>query len=562
MKKELTIAISGEAGQGLATIEDFLVKAISQTYYVFATTEVMSRVRGGNNSLEIRISNSPVYAYKEHIDFLYLLNNDSLYRLKDRIDSDSKIFGEVDFITEKDHERLSDQFIPLPLTDYASSAGSLLFSNTLLFGQIAGILNLDVDYCHALILEKFSAKNENIQLGNIKAFDIGFDIGIPYQSFHDLLAQKTDHMKTLTGSEAIGIGALGGGCNFIASYPMSPGTGVMTYLASKSNEFGVFVEQAEDEIAALNMAIGAWYAGARALVTTSGGGFALMQEAVSLSGATETPCVTHIGQRPGPGTGLPTRTAQQDLNLVVYAGHGEFPRVIYAPGTMEDAIVLSQKAFYMADKYQIPTFILSDQFLLDSKFQMAPFELDGKYLESFVVKSEANYQRYKLTDKGISPRAIPGNGKGLVKCDSDEHTEDGLITEDFDVRIQMNDKRLSKISMILDDYEMPELIGPADYINLIVGWGSTYGVLKEYVDNKSLKDTAFLYIKQPFPLHPDIKKYFDKAKRIINVENNATAQIAGLLKLELDIKVTDNLLKYNGAPFSIEDVATYMEEVL
>lgn len=562
MNQELSIVISGEAGQGLATIEDFLVKAISQNYYVFATTEVMSRVRGGNNSLEIRISNTPVYAYKEHIDFLYLLNNHSLYRLTDRVDSKSKVFGEVNFITENEHEQLSSQFIPLQLTHYASSAGSVLFSNTLLFGQIAGILNLNVDYCHTLISERFSTKNEKTQIGNIKAFDIGFEMGIPYQSCHNLVHQKTDHMKILTGSEAIGIGSLGGGCNFIASYPMSPATSVMTYLASKANAFGVFVEQAEDEIAAINMTIGAWYAGARALATTSGGGFALMEEAVSLSGITETPCVTHIGQRPGPGTGLPTRTAQEDLNLVVYAGHGEFPKVIYAPGTMEDAIVLSQKAFYVADKYQIPTFILSDQFLLDSKFQMAPFELDGKYLESFVVTSDRDYQRYKLTDDGLSPRSIPGYGEGLVKCDSDEHTEDGMITESFDVRVQMNDKRLSKMALILDDYEMPDLIGPADYTNLIVGWGSTYGVLKEYIDNEVSKNTAYLYIKQPFPLHPDIKKYFDQAKCIISVENNATAQFAGLLKLELDIQVTNNLLKYNGEPFSIEEVSAYMKEVL
>ncbi|MDH8678679.1 2-oxoacid:acceptor oxidoreductase subunit alpha [Fusibacter bizertensis] len=562
MKQELTIVLSGEAGQGLATLEDFLVKAISKTYYVFATTEVMSRVRGGNNSLEIRISNTPVYAYKEHIDFLYLLNNHSLYRLTDRVDSNSKVFGEVDFITHEEHEQLSSQFIPLALTDSAKSAGNVLFSNTVLFGQIAGILNLNVEDCHTLISERFSTKNETIQLGNIKAFDIGFEIGMPYQSEHKLVPQKTGHMKIFTGAEAIGIGSLGGGCNFIASYPMSPGTGVLTYLASKSNAFGVFVEQAEDEIAALNMAIGAWYAGARALVTTSGGGFALMEEAVSLSGITETPCVTHIGQRPGPGTGLPTRTGQEDLNLVVYAGHGEFPRLIYAPGTMEDAIVLSQKAFYMADKYQIPTFILSDQFLLDSKFQMAPFEMDGKYLESFVVESETNYQRYKLTENGVSPRAIPGNGKGLVKCDSDEHTEDGLITESFDVRVQMNDKRNSKMPLLLDDYEMPELIGPANYTNLIVGWGSTYGVLKEYIDYGDSNDTAYLYIKQPFPLHPDIKKYFDQAKHIIGVENNVTAQFARLLKLELDIKVTDHLLKYNGVPFSIEEITNYMKEVL
>jgi 2-oxoglutarate ferredoxin oxidoreductase subunit alpha len=562
MKQELSIVLSGEAGQGLQTIEDFLVKAISKSYYVFSTHEVMSRVRGGNNSLELRVSNTPVYAYKEHIDFLFLLNNHSYYRLTKRVSEDTLIFGESDFMSAEEHATSPSDFVPFTLTDYAAASGSVLFSNTILFGHIAGMLDLDVAYCHELILERFDHKNDKIKTGNIAAFDAGFDLGKPYQSKQALIPRTPEPLRIITGTEAVGIGALGGGCNFIASYPMSPATGVLTYLASQSNDFGIFVEQAEDEIAALNMTIGAWYAGARALATTSGGGFALMEEAVSLSGITETPCVTHIAQRPGPGTGLPTRTGQEDLNLAVYAGHGEFPRIVYDPGTMEDAILLSQKSLYYADKYQIPTFILTDQFLLDSKFQMKPFELDSKYLEDFIVKSDDTYKRYALTENGISPRAIPNHGTGLVKVDSDEHTEAGLITEDFDVRIQMNDKRLGKRALLLEDYVAPDLIGPKDYKKLIVGWGSTYGVLKEYIDHYAPKDVAYLYVKQPFPIHTNVKPYFDQAEMIINVENNATAQFASILKLELDVSVTKNLLKYNGVPFSIEDVIAYMKEEL
>lgn len=561
MKDNLTFVLSGEAGQGLQTIESFLVKAISKSYYVFSTKEVMSRVRGGNNSVEIRVSNYPVYAYKEQIDVLYLLNDHSYERLDDRLSENVTLFSEEAFLPDDTKKNDNIDFVSLPITELAKEAGSYLFGNTLLFGHIAGILNLDVPYCHELIKKQFSGKNDKLIKGNLTAFDTGFKLGEKHSHIHELKQQVTDHLKIITGTEAVGIGALGGGCNFVASYPMSPATGVLIYLANKSNDFEIFVEQAEDEIAALNMTIGAWYAGARALATTSGGGFALMEEAVSLSGITETPCVTHIAQRPGPGTGLPTRTAQEDLNLAVYAGHGEFGRIVLAPGYMEDAIALSQKAFYYADKYQVPVFILTDQYLLDSKYQMTPFELDGSYLDAFIRESNDDYKRYKLTDNGLSPRAIPGFGTGLVKCDSDEHTEEGMITEDFDVRDAQNGKRLKRRDLLLEDYEAAELIGPKDYTTLFVGWGSTYGAIKEYVEHHSDGKTAYLYVKQPFPLALNLKSYFEKATHIIDVENNATGQFANILKLELDVSVTHKLLKSNGVPFSIEDIIRYMKEV-
>lgn len=562
MKSLLSIVLSGEAGQGLSTIEDFLVKTISKLYYVFSTGEVMSRVRGGNNSVEFRVSNTPVYGYQSSIDVLFLLNDHSFYRLKSRLTDTSLVFGDETFITEEEMADLGDRFIPLSIESLAKASGSVLFSNVVLYGFVAGMLNLKEDLATDLIQEKFANKKPNIIEGNLKAFAEGFTLGADYAYIHALEVQETSHYRVMTGTEAIGIGALAGGCNFIASYPMSPATGVLIYLSSKSNDFGVFVEQAEDEIAAINMTIGAWYAGARAIATTSGGGFALMEEGISLSGITETPCVTHIAQRPGPGTGLPTRTGQEDLNLAVYAGHGEFARAIYAPGNMEDAIRLSQKAFYVADKYQVPTFILSDQYLLDSNFQMTPFEVDDTYMSDFVVESDKDYKRYRLTENGISPRAIPNHGQGLVKCDSDEHYEDGTLTEDFDVRVEQNSKRLHRKTLLLEDYEAPELFGPDDYEYLLVGWGSTYGILKEYVEDHNPGKVAYLYIKQPFPLSPSIKGYFDKATTIIDVEANGTGQFASLLKLELDVKVTHQLLKYNGVPLSIEDVVDYMKEVL
>lgn len=563
MTNSLTIVLSGEAGQGLQTIEELLVEAISKNYYVFSTKDVMSRVRGGNNTVEIRISEEPVGAYRHSIDLLFLLNNHSFYRLKGRVDKNTHIYGEDTFIDKEDLDTIQCSFNSLNVIDMAKEAGSQLLANIVLFGFVAGMLNLDSKYCHSQIEKRFMRRGEQIVINNQKAFDLGYEKGTKYQLPKQINpVSNKDSTKILDGTTAIGIGAIGGGCNFIASYPMSPGTGVLVYLARQSKNYDILVEQAEDEIAALNMVLGAWYAGARGLVTTSGGGFALMEEAVSLSGITETPCVIHVAQRPGPGTGLPTRTEQGDLNLVVYSGHGEFPRIIFAPGTLEDAVKLSQKAFYLADKYQVPVFILSDQYLLESLAEMKPIQLDEKYLNPFIAKTEEGYKRYLLTDHGISPRGIPGFGEGLVKVDSDEHDESGQITEDFNVRVQMNDKRLKKGQLLLEDYEPEELIGPKTYQYLVVGWGSTYGVLREFVEYSGRKEIAFLHIKQVYPLHTSLKHYFEAADKVIVVENNATGQFANLLKVELDVKADFKILKYNGEPFSIEDIEKRVEEVL
>ncbi|MDK2809096.1 MAG: 2-oxoglutarate/2-oxoacid ferredoxin oxidoreductase subunit alpha [Clostridiales bacterium] len=561
--KSISIVLSGEAGQGLQTIEEFLVEALNKSFYVFSAKDVMSRVRGGNNTVEIRVADAPIYAYQEKIDMLFLLNEHARDRLDRRIDDNTTIFAEegaisADFLAV----RKVNQVI-LPIRELAKEAGSALMANTLLFGFIAGMAGLDQAFCKGLVTKKFGARAEAILNNNTKAFSLGYEKGTSYQTFFGVQAvENLPDFKIFDGTKAIGLGALAGGVNFLSAYPMSPGTGVMTYLVSKAEEFGVLVEQAEDEIAAINMAIGAWYAGARGLTTTSGGGFALMEEAISLSGVTETPVVVHIGMRPGPGTGLPTRTEQADLNLAVYAGHGEFPRIVLAPGNLEDAILLSQQAFYLADKYQVPVILLSDQFLLESLGQLRHLTLSGDALESFVVSTDSDYKRYAITESGVSKRGVPGYGEGLVKVDSDEHDEEGQITESFEVRVLMHEKRLRKREALLADYIKPELIGAKDYTKLIVGWGSTYGVLKEFVLAHEDQKLAFLNIKQVFPLAEELKSYFDQAESVVVVENNATGQLANILKLELSVPVHHRILKYDGEPYSIEEMERRLKEVV
>ena len=562
MGNTVNIVLSGEAGEGLKTIEKLITDVVSKYYYYFASKEVMSRVRGGNNTTEIRISENKVYAFQKNIDVLFLLNDNALYRLEERINEKTVIFGSEKYKNNEIINKKKSKLNVIDLNNLAKEAGNKLFKNTIIFGFMMGMMELEEKEGNGKISEFFSEKSKDIVDKNIEALEIGYNKGREFKELFKLKKGKIENYKNISGTEAVGIGALAGGCNFVGSYPMSPATGVLTYLANKGKEFDVLVEQAEDEIAALNMVIGSWYAGGRALATTSGGGFALMQEAVSLAGVSETPCVVHIAQRPGPATGMPTRMEQGDLNLTVYAGHGEFARIVVAPGNLKDGIEITQKAFYLADKYQVPAFILTDQFYVDSNSQMEKFELDDKYLEQNIIKTEEDYKRYKFTEEGISPRGIPGYGKGVVKADSHEHTEEGLVTEDFNLRNKMNEKRMKKKINILEDYIQPELVGDKNYKNLVVGWGSTFGVLSEFVNTNKDLDTSFLNIKQLFPLDESLKDYFSKAEKVVVVENNYTGQLAGLLKLELDIKVDHKVLKYSGEPFSIEELNTKLKELL
>lgn len=562
MAPTLTLVLSGEAGQGLKTIESLLVNAVTQHYHVFTTSEVMSRVRGGNNTVEVRISSNPVYAYQNEIDVLFLLNNHAHERILPRLKPDAWIFGEEDFLPDSIKASVGCSYETISIQSLAQEAGHRLYSNTVLFGFISGMLNLNAQFGNDLLNRYFADKSAEIRKGNQTAYQLGYAKG---QKFSHLCTVETTssikEQNILSGTEAIAIGALAGGVNYVASYPMSPATGVLQFLAKKGTDFDVIVEQAEDEIAALNMVIGAWYAGARGLATTSGGGFALMEEAVSLAGITETPCVVHLAQRPGPATGLPTRTEQGDLNLAVYAGHGEFPRIVLAPGTLEEGILLTQRAFYLADKYQVPVFVLSDQYFLDSKSSVKPVALDENALESFIQKSDNGYLRYQLTESGISPRSIPNFGDGLVKCDSDEHNEEGTITEEFSMRICMNDKRLKKEARMMEDYIAPELIGPKNYSKLLISWGSSYGAVKEALTHEAVSDTAYLHLKQVFPLHRSILDFLNKDMKVAVIENNATGQLADLLKLHLSIHADERLLKYNGQPFSVEEISHFIKEV-
>jgi 2-oxoglutarate ferredoxin oxidoreductase subunit alpha len=565
LKEEVSIVLSGEAGQGIQTIESLLTYILKREgYYVFATKEYMSRIRGGSNSTEIRVSSRPVNSFVEKIDILIPLSKNSVTHLGKRVSDNTFIVA--------DNESLKlemDNLIDVPLLKIANDLGNPIFANVVAVGVVLGLFGIRIKTIEDYLIETFGQKGKEIVEGNIQAASKGYQIGKELRDKGKIVIdiETNDQLKEdllLSGTDAVALGALAGGCDSVFAYPMTPGTGVLTAMANFSKDFDIVVEQAEDEIAAINMALGSWYAGGRAMVTTSDGGFALMEEGVSLAGMIESPVVIHLGQRPAPATGLPTRTAQEALNLVIHAGHGEFPRIVYAPGTLEQAFYLTQKAFNMADKYQVPVFILTDQFFVDSYSNVKKFDLSDIKIEKHFVETDEDYKRYDLSKavKGVSPRGIPNFGKGLIVVDSDEHDEYGHITENLEIRVKMVDKRLKKFEAINDEIISPELVGDEDYEYLIVCWGSNYHVVKEAIESIKDKKIAMLHFSQVFPLDKDAVKYLENAKKVIDVENNATGQFARLFKAETGVSIDSKILKYNGMPFSVEELKIKITEKL
>ena len=568
MRSEISVVLAGAAGQGIDTVAGIL-SAITKGsgFNVFVTKEFMSRIRGGTNSLQLRISSHRVGAYTKHTDIAVPLNESALAHLEQygRLSNDAVIIGEKEFLGGKATTKYRGIY-EVPFTEIAKEVGGKIYSNTVAAGVIAAFLGVDESVTQEYLKQRFASKGNEIVKNNLEAYDKGFKIGmgIAEKMTMDLKIETDAGVREellLSGTDAIAMGAIAGGCNFIASYPMSPSTGVLTFLSQQATAFGIVVDQAEDEIAAINKGIGAWYAGARAIITTSGGGFALMNEGVSLSGMLETPIVIHLAQRPGPATGLPTRTEQGDLNFALHSGHGEFPRIIYTPGTLDEAFRLAKKAFNNAAKYQVPVFLITDQFFLDSSYN-TPKPSTDEPIEKHIVKTNSSYKRYKLTDDGISPRGVPGFGSGLVVADSDEHDEEGHITEDLNLRIVMVDKRLkSKLAVLRSATEPPSLEGADGNKHLVVCWGSNYFAVREALSQLESNPFTMMHFAQVYPLSIRVKEILQKADRVFAVETNAVGQFANLLQRDLGISIPmeNRLLSYNGLPIPVETVVEFLE---
>jgi 2-oxoglutarate ferredoxin oxidoreductase subunit alpha len=567
-KIDISIVLCGAAGQGIQTVETLLTKTLKKSgFNVFATREYMSRVRGGVNSTTIRVSSKAVRAFVDRIDILIPLSEQAVPHLKERISPNTLIIGErrfIDLIPE-----LISEKVEIPFEELSKSIGGKIYANIIALGVIICLLKVDNEILHSLLAENFRSKGQEIIENNVKAANIGYEKAeklLKLNTFtKEFEIEKTPEVMDdyiIDGTQAIGLGAIAGGCNFACFYPMAPSTGIGTFLAQHALEFDMIVDQSEDELSVINKALGASYAGARAFVSTAGGGFSLMSEGVSLAGMTELPIVIVVGMRPGPATGMPTRTCQEDIELVLYAGAGFFPKVIFAPGSIEDAFILTQRAFNITQKYHVPVFILPDQYLVDSYYNINSLNINTLEINKNIVKTGSNYERYKFTESGISPRGVPGYGDGLVDADSHTHNESGEISEDPTIRKKSVQKRFKKLGLLRKAAIPPEFIGSEDFKYLVVSWGSNYYLIKEALEILDRDDVGFLFFKQIYPVHKSVFDYLIRAEVKIAIEQNPTGQFAKLLENETHINMNHRILKHSGYTFSVEEIHDRLKKVI
>jgi len=556
LKKEIlvNVLIGGQAGQGLVTVGELLARSLVRSgYHILVTQSYQSRVRGGHNTYAVRVSSEEVHAPQEAIDLLVALDRNTLILHRSELSPIGRIVVDQDFGFE---DAACLECLQVPYRKLTAER----FINVFALGIVSSLLGLETELVAQTLDDFFGKKNSNLANENRQVLQEAFRWTSGQRSSLPKLPPIPNPPRRLmmNGNEAIALGAVSAGLKFYSFYPMTPSTSIGQTLATMSKRMPVVVEQAEDEVAAINMAIGASFAGVPSMVGTSGGGFALMGEGVSLTGMTETPVVIVVAQRPAPATGLPTRTEQGDLNFVLYSGHGEFPRAIFAPGTVEECFDLTRKAFFLAEKYQGPIFLLTDQYLADSYRAVAPFDIE--HLASLQVPADAvpaalPYRRFALNETGVSPRLLPGWSKHLVVAGSDEHTEDGHLTEDLAVRKRMVEKRLGKMEGLRREVIPPKLKGDRNPDLLLISWGSTEGSVLEVASaiRSAGQRVATLHFCQVWPLIPEqFLGILQEARQVVCVEGNATGQLAGLLRRETGFVVQRRVNRYDGLPITPE----------
>ena len=546
------LLIGGAAGQGVDTTVAILEKLLKRSgYHVFTAKDFMSRVRGGHNFYLIRFGIEPIYSHSNQIDGIVALDESTVQIHKEQLKENGFILCDQNIAKDVD-----TRFIVVHMNEMAKTLGNPRVSGSIAIGAVLKLFGESIENA-GTVFASF-VKQQFLDI-NLKAAEEGYR-SVETRFIH-LNGTAADQML-ISGSGAVALGAIAAGLRFYSAYPMSPPTVVMETIAQHADGAGIVVEQAEDEIAAINMAIGAFYAGARAMTGTSGGGFSLMVEALGFSGMAEIPLVVIDVQRPGPATGLPTKTEQSDLKFVISASQGEFPRMVIALRNPSDAFYQTMRAFNMAEKYQIPVILLSDQYLGDATYTAKPF--DPEKIQMLVPESEytgeGEYLRYKYMEQGISPRLIPGKTEQLVSSDSDEHDEHGRIAESAEVRIRMMEKRMKKLESLQQELQEPEFMGDSSFETLLIGWGSVWGAMEEAVrllnQDKTVGTYAAIVFGDIYPLPTKLlREKAAQATSIIDVEQNATGQLAALIREETGILCDGKILRYDGRQISGEEIA-------
>jgi 2-oxoglutarate ferredoxin oxidoreductase subunit alpha len=577
---DLSIAIGGAAGQGIATPGDILARIfVRRGLHLNAYNAYQSIVRGGHIFLTLRTSDEPVLSFGDKIDIMIPLNQDTMERHLGLMKSGSTVLYNGDKIKPGD-VAAGVQLCPFSVKELAPNIRGDLVQNTIALAAVLRLIGVEFKILEDILTLQFKRKGAAVIAENVGVARAGYEYAAA--RFKPLPFSLPDTGKPLAffeGNQALAMGGAAAGVRFYAAYPMSPSSGVLHWMARHARQLGIMVRQVEDEIGVINMVIGAAHAGCRAMCATSGGGFALMTEGLGAAAMMEIPLVCINVQRAGPATGVPTKTEQGDLWQVMGAGQGDYPRIIVAPTTVTDCFKTVPQLFNLVDKFQCPGIILSDLLLSEGRSSVDPAELDFNVpidrgsligLNGATPPLNGGYKRYEVTDTGISPRALPGTLGFEHVVATDDHDEDGvLISDEFTnphKRQAMHEKRMRKMAGIIPLLEAPTLFGPDPAEVTLLGWGSTQGVIREAMQKLASEEGISannLQVKWLVPLQADaIKAQIDRSKRVIIVENNYSGQFARYLRSETGIVADGHIRKYDGEPFMPHHLVNGVKEIL
>ncbi|HYT07018.1 MAG TPA: 2-oxoacid:acceptor oxidoreductase subunit alpha [Rugosimonospora sp.] len=576
---DVTIGIGGAAGDGIDKSSETLAKTAARSgLYAYGFNSYQSVIRGGHIWLRLRLREERAYSQGDHLNALIALNQDSIERHAPEVESGGAILFNADKLRVNIPIRDNVLTAPLPVAQLIKPFAPVapVMQNTVAVGALIFLFGLNFEVASSVLADTFGHKGQAVIDQNVGILKAGYEYA--KEHFVPLGYQwkfSGERRPYVTGNEAFSIGAVAAGCRFYSAYPMTPASGILTWMAEHSERCGVVVKQMEDELAVANVAIGAGFAGARAMCATSGGGFALMTEAIGMAGMIEAPVVFIEVQRGGPSTGIPTKQEQADLNQVYGASQGDFPRIIMAPRDTADCFDTAVEAFNLAEKYQCPVIIISDLLLSEHPETVEPerFKADVPIDRGALLKEvngkNGHYKRYEFTPSGISPRALPGTANAMYVAATDEHDERGVLISDVfcnaAVRRKIAEKRMKKLALALKDLPAPRIEGPADAEVTLIGWGSTAGVIREAVEqlNASGIRANQLHFKYLLPFHSkEAIDILENCKRTICVEMNSTGQFARHLRAETSHAVTDKILKYDGEPLEPGAIAAQVRAIL
>lgn len=571
---EVNFIVAGPAGTGVATIGQLFAKCMQRCgLFVYGTNDYPSLIKGGHNMHMGRASQEPVYGIVDKFDILIALDKLSITLHANDLSENATLIYDSDRI--KDIPQLVSRkdllLVGAPLSKFAAESGGEIMFNTVAFGLAMGMLSVDFSIVQELLSRIWARKGEKVINANIAAAKKGYDFSSSYSFKIKIRKIENKKMIFINGNEASVVGAIKAGCKFVAEYPMSPSSSILHLMAGHERDYGIIVKQTEDEIAAANMIAGAAFAGVRAMTATSGGGFSLMVEALGMMGIMEVPCVIFESQRCGPSTGLPTYTEQADLQFVLHASQGEFPRIVIMPGDPKECFIEAVNAFNLAEKLQTPVIVLLDKFLSETSLTTEDFrninvKIDrGKLLSDEELENQKDFKRYRFVEDGISPRSIPGQKNGLYVCSSYEHDETSFTSEDPVIRVKQITKRAKKLDSVPKELIAPSFFGHKDADVLLVCWGSTKMPMLEALKlfEKENIQVSIMHIRyaSPFPKE-DVLNALKKAKKVIIFEGNSEAQMRALIMEKTGFYIEDVYLRFDGRPFSPNEIFEYVKNRL